>query len=80
MSHDLVCAVVLLDGSQPMRYGLKLALDDKYRQLKTRLSTLCGLESGNILLVEVYAGVLRVSQAATILLKKLTKIRQVRKI
>ena len=56
--------MVLLDGSQPMRYGLKLELDDKYRQLKRALSELCGLESDRMLLVEVYGGVIRVSAAS----------------
>ena len=53
--------MVLLDGSQPLRYGLKLELDDKYRQLKRALCDLCGLEPADILLVEVYSGVVRVS-------------------
>ena len=59
--------MVLLDGSQPMRYGLKLELDDKYRQLKRALSELCGLESDRMLLVEVYGGVIRVSAAVGVL-------------
>ncbi len=53
--------MVLLDGSQPLRYGLKLELDDKYRQLKRAVCDLSGLEPADILLVEVYGGIVRVS-------------------
>lgn len=47
-----------------MRYGLKLELDDKYRQLKRALSQLCGLDCDRMLLVEVYGGIIRVSVAS----------------
>lgn len=53
-------AVVRLDGSQPVRYGLKLEMDDKYRSLKQSLSDLCGIPGSRLLLVEVYGAMIRV--------------------
>ena len=57
--YDLF-AVVRLDGSQPVRYGLKLEMDDKYRSLKQSLSDLCGISGSRLLLVEVYGAMIRV--------------------
>ena len=53
-------AVMRLDGSQPVRYGIKMELDDKYRRLKEMVSELCGIPSSNLRLAEVYGAMLKV--------------------
>ena len=52
--------VVRLDGNQPVRYGLKLEVDDKYRSLLVALSRLTGIKTSNLLLVEMYGSMIRV--------------------
>ena len=58
----MTSAVVRLDGSQPVRYGLKLEIDERYRLLKENLSQLCGIPSSTLLLVEIVGSMIRVSQ------------------
>lgn len=57
----LFLLVMFLDGRQPVRYGLKLEIDEKYRQLKDELEKLCGVPAARLLMVEVYASNIRVS-------------------
>ncbi len=52
---------MFLDGRQPIKYGLKLEMDEKYSLLKEELSKLCGLPSSRLLLVDMYASNIRVS-------------------
>uniref|UniRef100_A0A8C8D1C7 Ubiquitin carboxyl-terminal hydrolase 32 n=1 Tax=Oncorhynchus tshawytscha TaxID=74940 RepID=A0A8C8D1C7_ONCTS len=47
--------VTKLDGSCPVRYGLRLNADEKYTGLKRLLSELCCLNPEQILLAEVHA-------------------------
>ncbi|XP_044285771.1 ubiquitin carboxyl-terminal hydrolase 32 isoform X2 [Varanus komodoensis] len=47
--------VMKLDGSTPVRYGLRLNMDEKYTGLKKHLSDLCGLKPEQILLAEVHS-------------------------
>ena len=56
----MVCPVVRLDGSQPVRYGLKLEVDEKYRAALNALSELTGIRKCNLLLVEIYGAMIRV--------------------
>ncbi|KAH0513842.1 Ubiquitin carboxyl-terminal hydrolase 32 [Microtus ochrogaster] len=49
----LEITVIKLDGTTPIRYGLRLNMDEKYTGLKKQLSDLCGLKSEQILLAEV---------------------------
>ncbi len=61
-SHIILCCVVMfLDGRQPVKYGLRLEIDDKYHQLKEELGKLCGVSHSKLLLVEVYSSNIRVS-------------------
>ena len=53
-------AVVRLDGTQPVRYGLKVDMDEKYRALKEGLADLCGLATSSLMLVEVFGALVRV--------------------
>nr|XP_056721237.1 ubiquitin carboxyl-terminal hydrolase 32 [Euleptes europaea] len=49
----LEITVIKLDGTTPVRYGLRLNMDEKYTGLKKQLSDLCGLKPEQILLAEV---------------------------
>ncbi|XP_064831418.1 ubiquitin carboxyl-terminal hydrolase 32-like [Oncorhynchus masou masou] len=53
-SMHLEITVIMLDGSTPVRFGLRLNMDDKYTGLKKQLSELCGLKPEQILLAEVH--------------------------
>uniref|UniRef100_A0AAQ4RUR0 Ubiquitin carboxyl-terminal hydrolase n=1 Tax=Gasterosteus aculeatus aculeatus TaxID=481459 RepID=A0AAQ4RUR0_GASAC len=53
-SMHLEITVIKLDGSTPVRYGLRLNMDEKYTGLKKQLSELCGLKPEQILLAEVH--------------------------
>ncbi|XP_066551638.1 ubiquitin carboxyl-terminal hydrolase 32 isoform X2 [Amia ocellicauda] len=50
----LEITVIKLDGSTPVRYGLRLNMDEKYTGLKRQLSELCSLKPEQILLAEVH--------------------------
>ncbi|XP_037227224.1 ubiquitin carboxyl-terminal hydrolase 32 isoform X2 [Falco biarmicus] len=51
----LEITVIKLDGTTPVRYGLRLNMDEKYTGLKKQLSELCGLKPEQILLAEVHS-------------------------
>lgn len=53
-------AVIKLDGSTPVRYGLRLNMDEKYTGLKKQLSELCSLKPEQILLAEVHTSNIKV--------------------
>ncbi|KAG9352031.1 hypothetical protein JZ751_023282 [Albula glossodonta] len=53
-SMHLEIIVIKLEGSTPVRYGLRLNMDEKYTALKKQLSELCGLKPDQILLAEVH--------------------------
>ncbi|XP_068124825.1 ubiquitin carboxyl-terminal hydrolase 32 isoform X2 [Hyperolius riggenbachi] len=50
----LEITVIKLDGTTPIRYGLRLNMDEKYTGLKKQLSELCCLKPEQILLAEVH--------------------------
>ncbi|XP_041750795.2 ubiquitin carboxyl-terminal hydrolase 32-like isoform X1 [Coregonus clupeaformis] len=54
-SMHLEIIVIKLDGSCPVRYGLRLNVDEKYTGLKRLLSELCCVNPEQILLAEVHA-------------------------
>ncbi|XP_066519840.1 ubiquitin carboxyl-terminal hydrolase 32 isoform X1 [Hoplias malabaricus] len=54
-SMHLEITVIKLDGSTPIRYGLRLNMDEKYTGLKKQLSELCSLKPEQILLAEVHS-------------------------
>ncbi|XP_076876132.1 ubiquitin carboxyl-terminal hydrolase 32-like [Brachyhypopomus gauderio] len=53
-SMHLEIVVVRLDGSTPVRYGLRLNADERYSGLKSLLSELCLLRPQQLLLVEIH--------------------------
>ncbi|KAJ8367869.1 hypothetical protein SKAU_G00078970 [Synaphobranchus kaupii] len=54
-SMHLEITVIKLDGSTPVRFGLRLNMDEKYTGLKRQLSELCNLKPEQILLAEVHS-------------------------
>uniref|UniRef100_A0A8C4R9Q7 Ubiquitin carboxyl-terminal hydrolase 32 n=1 Tax=Eptatretus burgeri TaxID=7764 RepID=A0A8C4R9Q7_EPTBU len=60
-SMHLEITVIRLDGSIPVRYGLRLGMEERYSSLKLQLSRLCGLEPEQVLLAEVFSSNIRVS-------------------
>ncbi|XP_055004073.1 ubiquitin carboxyl-terminal hydrolase 32 isoform X2 [Boleophthalmus pectinirostris] len=54
-SMHLEITVIKLDGSTPVRFGLRLNMDEKYTGLKKQLSELCNLKPEQILLAEVHS-------------------------
>ncbi|XP_068173192.1 ubiquitin carboxyl-terminal hydrolase 32 isoform X2 [Antennarius striatus] len=53
-SMHLEITVIKLDGSTPVRYGVRMNMDEKYTGLKKQLSELCSLKPEQILLAEVH--------------------------
>ena len=53
--------VMTLDGSVPIKYGVRLNMDEKYRMLKKALSELTDIPTNQILLVEILGPVVKVS-------------------
>lgn len=62
--HSILCCgsfvVIKLEGSTPVRYGLRLNMDEKYTGLKKQLSELCSLKPEQILLAEVHSSNIKV--------------------
>lgn len=52
--------MIKLEGSTPVRYGLRLNMDEKYMGLKKQLSELCSLKPEQILLTEVHTSNIKV--------------------
>lgn len=55
-----VFAVIRLNGSKPVRYGLRLNLDEKYSGLKQSLSELSGIPALQLLIVEIQGALVKV--------------------
>lgn len=53
--------MVRLDGSVPVKYGLRLPMDATYTLLKERLATLCNIPPDNLLLAEVSGAMIKVT-------------------
>jgi len=53
-------AVVKLDGSVPVKYGMRLNMDSKYSAVKEHLSQLTGLPVCKLVLAEVASAQLKV--------------------
>ncbi|KAK7480047.1 hypothetical protein BaRGS_00028684 [Batillaria attramentaria] len=50
-----------LDGSVPVKYGLRLNMDEKYKALKRELCTLSGIPADQLLIVEIMGPIVKVS-------------------
>jgi hypothetical protein len=49
-----------LDGSVPVKYGLRLNMDEKYSSVKSALSSLCAVPAHLLRLAEVTAAQIKV--------------------
>lgn len=56
----LVSPVVRLDGSVPVKYGLRLNMDEKYSAVKEQLAHLSGLPACRLYLAEVAGSQIKV--------------------
>ena len=57
-----ICVVVRLDGSIPIKYGLRLNMDEKYKTLKKHLSDLCSIAVNQLLLAEISGALVKVKK------------------
>ncbi|CAH1801921.1 unnamed protein product [Owenia fusiformis] len=55
----LEIVITRLDGSTPVKYGLRLNMDEKYKELKKQLSVLSEIPSNQLLLCEVSAAMVK---------------------
>lgn len=53
--------VIRLDGSVPVKYGLRSPMDASYQSLKERLSSLCHIPADNLLFAEVSGAMIKVT-------------------
>ena len=60
ISIFLYFAVIRLDGSVPVKYGIRLNMDEKYKALKKELSSLTNIPGDQIQLVEILGPVVKV--------------------
>ncbi|XP_030848149.1 ubiquitin carboxyl-terminal hydrolase 32 isoform X3 [Strongylocentrotus purpuratus] len=58
-SMHVEIVVVRLDGSVPVKYGLRLNTDDKYKSLKKQLADLCDMGSDQLVLAEIGGAMVR---------------------
>lgn len=49
-----------LDGSTPVKYGLRMNMDDKYKCIKQQISQLSNIPYTQLLLVEVFGALVKV--------------------
>lgn len=67
--------VVRLDGSVPVKYGLRLKTGDKYKHLREALAELVGIDLAQLLLIELFAGTVRVSRLLSAVLLAVNDLR-----
>ncbi|ETE63261.1 Ubiquitin carboxyl-terminal hydrolase 32, partial [Ophiophagus hannah] len=59
---DSYMHIEIIDGTTPVRYGLRLNMDEKYSDLKKHLSELCALKPDQILLAEVHSSNIKIAE------------------
>ena len=52
--------MIWLDGSVPIKYGLRLNMDEKYKTLKKELGKLADISANQILFVEITGSLVKV--------------------
>ena len=63
--------VICLDGSVPVKYGLRSPMDATYLSLKERLSSLCHIPADNLLFAEVSGAMIKVPELLSFLVNTL---------
>lgn len=59
LTQMILFLVILLDGSVPIKYGLRLNSECKYVDLKQKLATLCQLQPSLMLVCELWNSQIR---------------------
>lgn len=57
----VVILVIKLDGTVPVKYGLRMNADDKHSVVKSKLSSLSGISANNLKLTEIIGAQIKVS-------------------
>lgn len=52
--------VIKLDGTVPVKYGLRMNADDKHSVVKSKLSSLSGITANNLKLAEIIGAQIKV--------------------
>lgn len=65
--------MIKLDGTVPIKYGLRMNADDKHSVVKTKLSSLSGISANNLKLVEIIGAQIKVRYFIFIICINLTK-------
>lgn len=53
--------MIKLDGTVPVKYGLRMNADDKHSVVKSKLSSLSGISANNLKLAEIIGAQIKVS-------------------
>lgn len=53
--------MIKLDGTVPVKYGLRMNADDKHAIVKSKLSSLSGIPANNLKLAEIIGAQIKVS-------------------
>lgn len=53
--------MIKLDGTVPVKYGLRMNADDKHSVVKSKLSMLSGISANNLKLAEIIGAQIKVS-------------------
>lgn len=53
--------MIKLDGTVPVKYGLRMNADDKHSVVKSKLSLLSGISANNLKLAEIIGAQIKVS-------------------
>lgn len=59
--NDVITILVIkLDGTVPVKYGLRMNADDKHSVVKSKLSLLSGITANNLKLAEIIGAQIKV--------------------
>lgn len=56
----ILLLVIKLDGTVPVKYGLRMNADDKHSIVKSKLSSLSGITANNLKLAEIIGAQIKV--------------------
>lgn len=61
LHNDVITILVIkLDGTVPVKYGLRMNADDKHSVVKSKLSLLSGITANNLKLAEIIGAQIKV--------------------
>lgn len=59
--------MIKLDGTVPIKYGLRMNADDKHSIVKSKLSSLSGISANNLKLAEIIGAQIKVCYFSIVL-------------